>query len=353
MKNWLKKSLATLFAFGAITAPSLASAQFYSSPNDCNPCGDWDASRFFITSSALYWKTCVDHTDYAVTGTGFTNGSANLTNGRTHSVDLGWDWGFKLGLGYEFPCGGWDIRANWVRFHTHDHNNASVPTGGTLQANIMNPAFTPTNGSLSATSARGYAKVNYDTLDILTSRACCVCHDLMIRPYFGARVLWLHRTFHATYAGDVFTGADDGVEWHSKYTAGGLHTGMEMEVDLGCDFYLFGNAAGSLVAGNNDGRQTQTLTTVNEGPVVTTFDIKDDNRCLVSYNYELSLGAIYRTCLCECWNIDWTLAYDFVHWSRVPELVRFTDNESLTNSTGGRNGSVSFHGICFSSVWRF
>lgn len=354
MKKWLKNSLASIFAVAALSMPSMASANECCDPCGYSPYGRELFTNFFVTSSTLYWQTCTD-TDYAVSATSFSNTgvSNNLVGGKTHNVDLDWDWGFTVGLGYQYGCDGWDARLNWTRFHTHDHSSITAAAGGTLQANIVSPAFN-VGGSLAATSATAEAKVHYDTLDILFSKSCCICSGFSARPYFGARVLWLNRNLSATYTGGVFVGEGGGIKWKSDYTASGLHAGTEFLYDIGCDFYLVADVAGSLVAGDNDGRQILNITRNNgEGTTTSNIDLKDDGGCLVSYNYELSLGAKYRTVFCGCWNVDWTLTYDFVHWNRVPELSRLVDDTSITASTGGRNGSVSFHGVSFASIWRF
>ena len=65
-----------------------------------------DGRGWFLTLDVLYWHAKVGGTEFAYSD---NDPSANLPiRGRTKDIDFEWDWGVRVGLGYNFAHDGWD-----------------------------------------------------------------------------------------------------------------------------------------------------------------------------------------------------------------------------------------------------
>lgn len=97
---------------------------------ECGCCG----SNFFVEASVLYWYPRVSGTEFAsgpiVINTELIPNdeerNVGLLKGCLQSIDLCGNWGFKVGVGYNLPCDGWDIFLNYIGFNSKGH--ASVCT---------------------------------------------------------------------------------------------------------------------------------------------------------------------------------------------------------------------------------
>ncbi|NGX59176.1 MAG: hypothetical protein KR126chlam3_00323 [Chlamydiae bacterium] len=79
-------------------------------PVTCN--GDW-----VISAAGFYWNAHQDGMEYAIDNrvkhldddtTGLLDLN-NLINAEYKTPDFKWNWGFKVGLGYNTTCDGWDF----------------------------------------------------------------------------------------------------------------------------------------------------------------------------------------------------------------------------------------------------
>ena len=88
--------------------------------NNCDPCGSW-CDKISVYGSWLYWKVNGDELDYAVVKKR-TIPTGEVINGFIkdreciHDVKGGWDSGFRLGIGAEFPCLCWRGDVVWTHF---------------------------------------------------------------------------------------------------------------------------------------------------------------------------------------------------------------------------------------------
>jgi len=311
----------------------------------CDPCGtnlNFSPSNFAFISSSLFWSTCTNDLDFAVTGD-FTAGTPTSTfaDGRVHSIDLDYDYGFRLTGVYQFPCDCWELRVGWTHFNPSHSASAST--------SVDEPDLFVI-GSFAADSISAYYKAEYDVLDFTIGKECCLCDKFSIRPYAGARFLWLDQRFRLSYEGDDFADEDLSTNnWRAEYNAGGIVGGIEGYVDVGCDFYLWGNFAASAVAGKL--KMNQVIDEDLDAEVSINSDNSDNPDCIIATNFEAALGVGYKFA-CGCFDMDWRIGYEFVTWNNVPESNLYLADR-VSSTTGGKHGSLGFHGVSVTTTTRF
>lgn len=111
--------------------------------SSCAVCVPSFCGGFTFGLTGLYWRPSTPHLDYALTYPAFDpTGDFLFTNGRYHSVDHDYDWGFKANVGYVFPCSGNDVNLTYTHWDNDDHD--SVRDFAFLFPATTGPFFTPT-----------------------------------------------------------------------------------------------------------------------------------------------------------------------------------------------------------------
>ncbi len=113
----------------------------------------------------------------------------------TPSFDFKWDYGFRIGIGYNLSHDDWDMICNWSWFDT-SATNAVSPKPLTWVFPEFDAAF------LSGNSCAEMA-VRWDLLfnmfDWGIGKGCWVSQDLFLRPFVGLKGGWIHQSIQATY----------------------------------------------------------------------------------------------------------------------------------------------------------
>ena len=116
----------------------------------------------------LYWHP-------RVSGTEFTSGSlvistilgpdgesdAGSVKNCLKSIDLCWNWGFEIGVGYNLPCDGWDILLNYTGFNSKGHKSVCAGKDNEYLINYKAFPLTELTGLLQERSAILF-KVGFD-----------------------------------------------------------------------------------------------------------------------------------------------------------------------------------------------
>jgi hypothetical protein len=190
-----------------------------------------------ISVDVLYWQTKVGGTEYAV---GF-NGITNSSYARKYYVQepkFQWDFGFKVGVGYNFDHDGWEtnLQYTYLRNNAQDHViqnhlpsgvlSSIVDNGAILAASSFDQALT--NGTILdyATEGKAYVRNKYDNLKLDLARDFFVSKYLSVRPNFGVQATWINLTRKAKFTGGqvAFTAVDSGFSGGitKNYSARGL-----------------------------------------------------------------------------------------------------------------------------------
>lgn len=205
-----------------------------------------EAADLFITADCILWQA---HSD----GVGFTTKSqsnTSLVNGKTKHPEFEWNWGFKLGVGYDLTHDGWDLRARYTRIHNAANKEISVPNGEALFFLLTNAATGVV--SQNATSARDHWNVHLNIVDLEVGREYYISKRLAMRPFMGLETAWIiqheKNKFQGGTAAPLAGSAFRTFERH-KYWGLGLRVGIDGNWHLGQGWSIFSNTALNVLYG--------------------------------------------------------------------------------------------------------
>lgn len=364
-----------LFACLAISAQALLSAHHQpdceGNPycySDCQlACQDCpsDCSNFFFSFDSLYWKACEDGINYGTQTRIFTRTTPppQITdvNSRIKGPHFDWDWGFRLGIGYNPPCTCWDISVYWTHFHTHTSTRHDVnvvrilppPTG---EFNFFLPAWGPTNLNTTEFNSpdivRARWKIHVDMVDVEIGRWFCMTDCLKFRPHIGVRAAWINQRFQEELfvEGIPAPGSDvllERLRLKSDYESVGLRSGLDSEWDLGCGISLYGSTAVSVLYGHYD-NQFSGLRRVNAiTPGFTTDIVQKHKPCACRAVTDASVGVRWRTCLCNGLFLTCQWGWEhhlFINQNTFEEPIKYP---------GFARGDLCLKGATFSTLIEF
>lgn len=201
-----------------------------------------DGYDVWILGDVLLWQAVEENLTYV-----YSHDVDDTNNTNLHTVDFDWDWGFRLGAGYNIPRDGWDIDLYW----THIRNTAD----GHQHANTdktLSQIWTTANNIFSGVGeeASGHWKVNLDQVDLDLGRQFYVGKDLSIRPYAGLRSTWLFQKYNIEFSGTANgRPVEQEASLKNRFWGFGFVAGLDSEWNLGWDISLYGEADMSILLG--------------------------------------------------------------------------------------------------------
>lgn len=203
-----------------------------------------DGVDLWLQAEALYFHTSEDGLAYGIKNSGRTG-----MDGRVKNVGYDWDWGFRLGAGYNLPHDGWDMLLNWTWLRTHEKKDEGTDANQVIWQTVTNPSNGP--ATVTASHADGHARLHLNLLDFEMGREFFVSKWLTIRPFVGGRAAWLTRNFNFEYNLNTNAGGLTEAEGHNhnRFRGGGLRGGLGSQWGLGMGWSIFGDAAFSLILG--------------------------------------------------------------------------------------------------------
>ncbi len=260
-------------------------------------CFSCDRADVFIDASVFVWQATESGMEYAQKTLGNTDNTASSNSFKKPQFD--WDWGFKLGAGYNTPHDGWDLFLQWTRFHpSRTHRFSSVPA---IAGNAVVPLLSP-NTQLSGdetTTASASWKFRLDMLDLELGREFYTSRWLTLRPFAGLRSAWIHQRTKVDYDSvttAVVTPINVDVNLKNNYWGMGLRAGLDSEWGLGRGISLYTEMSGSLLLGHFNIFESQSgFDTVGVVPGTTSFSEKFRATRFV---YDLGMAIRYQQFFC-------------------------------------------------------
>jgi len=282
-------------------------------PRTCN--GDW-----VIRVAGFYWNAHQDGMEYAiddhVKNPGPNPGQIeiqqlnNLIDADYKTPNFQWDWGFKVGLGYNTTCDGWDIGVlwTWYRGKANDHVEAEADDNHTLLP--LWSAFAPAQGfNLYATDIETHWKLQLNLVDIELGREYWTSKYLSFRPFVGLRVAFINQDFEIQNKGGSWsertnTPAQDAfnneVDLDNDFKGVGIRAGFDTVWNFGCGWALYGNFAASVVYGrfsiDHDEEIRQAISPHDKTKILETKDSFHASRGML----DLALGIQWSSMFCDC-----------------------------------------------------
>ncbi|MGR3973807.1 MAG: Lpg1974 family pore-forming outer membrane protein [Candidatus Rhabdochlamydia sp.] len=187
-----------------------------------------------------------------------TPSATGWTSNEVKNFSFDWNFGWRLGIGYNLPHDGWDSVVSYTRFRSH-HHEKTVRNG----TDILDPYYPISTGTITGpiTSAAAKGSLKFDYLDWQLGREFFVSKWLILRPFMGVRGFWTHRPLHVNYAVQGASNAISQQDLAVRYRAGGVLAGLDSQWGLGMGWSVFSQADLSLLYGKTRVHNQQYQTT--------------------------------------------------------------------------------------------
>ena len=316
-----------------------------------------DGQGWFFTADVLYWHAKVGGTEYAYSD---QDPVASLPiSGRSKDIDFEWDWGFRVGLGYNFEHDGWDIGAQYTYFDSNGsdstragQNSSIVPLRGSATITV-----TPGTGIpdfIFCTSAKSQYDFDYQSLDLELGRAYFVSGKLSFRPHWGLKTAWLDQEQIARYTGGTagvtvlgLEGSTVHVKDDCNFWGLGPRAGVNSKWHLGNGFSIIGNVAGALLFGFFDVDHKERWSNNIDHRIKL-----HANRHAFSPTVQMQLGLHYdRYVHNNKQHIGLGLGFEANYWWRQNQMLKVDDAQVLKYERYSED--VSMHGVTLDFKWDF
>ena len=311
---------------------------------------------WFIVGDVLYWQAKVGGTSYA-----YTDQDSNATfpiKGGIKEVDFKWNWGFRLGAGYNLQHDHWDVQLQYTYFRGNGSNSTSAG---------LNSSIIPLRGSSSivsvvngndtfvfCTHATAQYKFEYQSLALELGRAYYVSGHVSFRPHWGLKSAWIDQSEIVRYTGGVANGSNLGldvstvsVKDYCDFWGMGPAVGVNSAWHLGSGFSICGNIAGAMLFGFFDVEHKENYTANTNGKIKI-----HGNRHAFSPTTQFQLGLRYDRYLhCDRQHIGVGLGFEAQYWWRQNQMLAIRDASPL--KYGRYAADASMHGVTLDIKWDF
>lgn len=290
-------------------------------PYTCN--GDFTA-----TIAGFYWNAHQEGLTYAIESEVDQSGSrVALIDAEYKNPNSKWDFGFKLGVGYNTTCDGWDLGILWTRYRgrafSHDEieetDNSVLLTlwsnFGNIQLISEDEAIFP-DVPLIATDIETSWELNLNLIDLEIGREFWSGRRLTLRPFIGLRIGVIKQDFDIEESGGSFNVLEvietdpivefivqpfnNFIDMENNYKGVGIRGGLESTWHINCGWELYGNIALSLLYGRFEIEQKEenrlAVTPFTRDKILKTKDGFRASRLVTDF----ILGIQWSTMFCDC-----------------------------------------------------
>lgn len=243
-----------------------------------------------VTASggALYWKAYEEGLDYVIknnSGTAFINNDASVKR-----MELGWNWGFRIGLEYEIPHQKMDLESTWTSYVSTatSHSKAEFP------ATLFSVWTYPGAGISSETEAKAKARLKFNVVDLMMGATFSPRSFLDIKPRAGLASAWIDQKFNIHLSGGSTSSPalvlDDHIVLKNNFWGIGPKFGLNTTWSLGCGFNIIANVDISVLYGEFEIKQDETVLSSGLSPATTYVDVDSNRFHLLRAYLDMMLG---------------------------------------------------------------
>ncbi len=348
-----------------------------------------------ITVAGFYWNAHQDGMEYAIDNHIENPGSSlqnvlqlnNVIDAQYKTPDFNWNFGFKVGIGYNTTCDGWDFGVTWTRYRgdAKDHIEAEVDDNHTLVP--LWSAFAPAGGEVTfATDIQSFWRLKLNLFDIELGREFWTSKYLCIRPHIGLRVAFLDQNFELQHKGGSWSARtvfpqqealNNRVDLDNDFKGVGVRAGFNSLWHFGCGWGVYGDLATSIVYGkfsvDHDEQNRFAEGFFSKTKILEAEDSFRASRAML----DLGLGVQWSGMICSCqYGLTIKLGWEqhlFFHQNQLWRVVRIGDQPppiqmtslpeqnqfgTLPNNTGEnvhhqRRGTLDTQGATLTVVFEF
>ncbi len=179
-------------------------------------------------------------------------------------VPYDWNWGGRVGVGYNLPHDGWDMLLNWSFLKSRGAASTSFPDPSKEAGEIVPYGFL---AAVPISKATGQTNLSFDTLDFELGRSYFVGNWTIVRPFLGMRGVWADRSFNSRYEPLSSEGSLlPNIDISDYFGSGGLLLGCKNQWGFGSGWSLFGDGSFALLYGKDNTHQRQPYVTTSKTP---------------------------------------------------------------------------------------
>jgi len=304
-----------------------------------------DGAGAYFMIDAVVWKANVGGSEYAYTDNDAL--AAYPLSGSMKDVDFGWDWGVKVGLGYNFEHDNWEADFLFTYFSSSEGNNVSAGTASSIVP--LKGAADLGGADLDfCTRATSNYRFVYDNIDVELARNYFVSKSLSLRPHFGVKSSWLTLKQSVRYTGGAFSGNTFLNKDQSKFWGIGPAAGMNSKWHLCQGFSFFGDVSGALLWGYYKVNHLENNT---HAPTVDNIYISA-NMHRFCPTAQLALGISYDSYMNDDkQHIGISLGWETIYYWRVNQMLQIVDFASRKYSRVSEDASMQ--GVTLHIRWDF
>lgn len=329
-----------------------------------------DGQGVYVLVDVFAWRARMGGTEYLVTS------QANITTqslpqfGTVKDINFGWDWGFRVGLGYNFVHDGWDANLVYTYFRTSKSDSHSVG---------LNDDIVPVRGSSSVVNgevgsfthcsqATSNARILLNDLVLTLGRSYFVSPQLSFRPSIGLQSTWLDLQQNTTYSkGGQLSVHSVFVNDDLDYWGIGPRFAADGKWFLGKGFSFFGDLAFSLLYAQYDVKhdnwfssKVPALSGSSSATAEHRVKLSNDKHAFTPMT-RMMLGLAYDVYVDnDKQHLGVKLGYETHYWWNVQQFLEVDDqfiNGSAITGQGVRyehmNEDLAFNGITLEVRWDF
>lgn len=318
----LQLSLVTLFVSTAVCVSAQAAVQDMKKAK----CGGFYAELepFYARSSDSFLNTTPFAWSDAST---FEIGPASILRNKFYSFDPDWNWGVRIGIGYDYPsseCCNYGVALDYTYFDSRDNQRVN----GIFDTEIdlpIEPALYPyiSNQSpdeLAFTNVDANLKERYHTLDLLAYRNTLACNCINLQFFTGARYFKLTEEFNENFYVDAqfldstpFLGDRASFRFKNNFDGVGPRVGVNGFYPLACNFGINVQFAANLIYGCSQSQYHASQEDFNLGLVTERAEVNSVSNSKAHFIPGLSgkVGLSYRLAFnnCSCSSMSVELGY--------------------------------------------
>lgn len=279
----------------------------------------------------------------------------NFTKTKVIHPHFDWNWGYRLGLGYLFPCSSWEVTLDWTHYQTsisqHRCTNSNDLTNLKNQQGMF-PIWALSSDIIAGdyvtdATLNGKLKLNLLDLDFDRSIGCGDYFELI--PYVGVRSGWIKQKATIHYSGGIFfteilhggvsLNGTDHVHLKNNFWGMGPRIGIRAELSQCEGFGLYLDGAISGLIGTFSVKQKETYLDANRY-------CRDKNLIRFRWIGDAAAGMLWKTFLCE-YVLTFRLGWEYHIFFHQVELKR--DSFDLVP----RNRNLDVQGATLSGQFNF
>lgn len=334
---------------------------------------DWGV---FANVEFLYWYATESHLSYGLESViqlqDQFGGILVQAPQKYKFIDSKWDPGFRVGLGWNSECDGWDLYLNYSWLRNSVRNKASTPITGMSPGEndrlLTNPWV---NGSFinSFSSIAAKWRFQWNSIDLEIGRKYWLSSCFNLRPYGGLRGAWWKTNFQTTSIyefNDTVFEIDYSDKFQNKTWGVGFLGGLQPTWYFCCNFALYSNFDFALIWGEQEESKKERY--VSTGAVVQSTNTDFTNSSSGRFSqmtpiFDLGIGLRWEDTWC-CDRYRTTLDLGWEHHIYLDQNERYkTIDQSFTTTTTpvqqkfgsyiGESGNIGFGGLVLRARFDF